>query len=163
MARQNDFGMAVKVWVEFKGSRQLFNKLCKNKAERVRVGENGRFEIQIEKIHWFAATPKVKAETKVYDAMENDHDGCHLESCQNFAPGSAERIAALREFYATQPDQQPIPGKTTRMTSKSAFVYTTEDNAKDLVRKFTYGEYDNDSGKHMHAVIKQIGQECFAE
>lgn len=149
MARQNDFGMAVKVWVPFKGSRQLLNKLCKNKGERVRMGENGP-EIQIEKIHWFAEKPEPKVE-KVYSSFDNDADGCHLESCETFPPGSPERIAQLAAFYQNHDNER---------NNQSAFVQTLEENTDELVNKFIHGEYNNKSGKQMNDTLMMIGREC---
>jgi hypothetical protein len=156
MSKQGMFGVAVKVWVPFKGSRKLLDKLCKNKGERVRMGEDGP-EIQIEKTHWIAERPEPKVETE-YNSFDNESDGCHLESCEKFAPGSKERIAALAEFYQNHDNER---------NNQSAFVQTLEENSDELARKWQNGDFNNKGGniysQLMNDTLRIIGLDTIGE
>ncbi len=131
------FGIAFDFWVPV-----LDASILDADAETRTV--NGQLQVKTEKIRTIHEGKKIKSKAKVYDSMENDGDGCMLDNCGE--PGSAQRLEALREHYSK-------PGET------SPFVWSDEEIADEVLKKFVAGDYDNDSGKHFHKTIKELCQD----
>jgi hypothetical protein len=129
--------------IELISAKEWARLIRKGKAEV----DNGTPMIEVEDIDWETVKQVNKKKDKTGKAYNREADGCAYEKTM---PGSAERIAALREHYATKGENSP-------------FIWTYNEIAGELITKFANGDYDNDSGKHMHKTMQGICAELRAE